>query len=661
MALTRHTSAPEEPAPPAHRLGRRWVGYAAAGLVAAWVVPVATQAGGVSWLLPVVIWGVTASLLRNGQRISDRLVFAAALLAGATCLAGLVMSRWPWGMSPVPVAGTALTTLVLLAVLLRRRPTLPRPVTADLLPLLAGGLAAVVIVLPYWGKPFVDRLALNLTGEDLARHFSLYDAVAAVDSYAFLDRAGTDPYLLPGMQIYPQGSHFLYALLDSFVRSGAPATDPTNSWDHFVGFHIAGYVGFAIAVSWAARWVAGGTLSGWPKVAVTSFVTAALGFSELIAMYVRGFASEIAGLALFAVLVAVLARPPRHTREAIITIAALVVGVGWIYFFLLPFAGALCVAALIGYRHRVRRHWVTAALLTPAATGLAVIPFLVMYAERTSPLADLLPGGPIDGVDRGLTVAIAALVLAGLATVPRSPVLRMVAVQLVLVAVIAIGLGVYQIASVGNLSYYFDKAVHALFVTGLVGLAGVGPLLARYRRSSPASRAAPPRRAWQVATAALVVFGVFASFGAIPLQRPRSEHLEPIRNVSWGIAYAAGVLQDPAMADVITAVLRRYPNPDGRVTQVLYRNGDATYLCSLFVSVLHRDYGTLARSVTPGRPLFADDDSGIVLPMVDRPRRLVVVNNRRLAAQLAGTLASYPDQDVEMVSITVRTRPIPTE
>ena len=65
MALTRHTSAPEEPAPPAHRLGRRWVGYAAAGLVAAWVVPVATQAGGVSWLLPVVIWGVTASLLRT--------------------------------------------------------------------------------------------------------------------------------------------------------------------------------------------------------------------------------------------------------------------------------------------------------------------------------------------------------------------------------------------------------------------------------------------------------------------------------------------------------------------------------------------------------------------------------------------------------------------
>src|SRR5690348_15203265 len=85
-----------------------WVRRRAAWIVpllAAWVVPLLCQLLRVDWLLPPVLLGVTASLLRGTRFLLDRLVLSFALLFGTACAAGLLISVWPWHMQPVPVAG----------------------------------------------------------------------------------------------------------------------------------------------------------------------------------------------------------------------------------------------------------------------------------------------------------------------------------------------------------------------------------------------------------------------------------------------------------------------------------------------------------------------------------------------------------------------------
>jgi hypothetical protein len=657
------TSDTADPTPVTGHRWPMWTLVTAGGLVVAWALPLATHRVGVDWVLPLAIVGLTASLLRSGRSALDRLVLACALLIGATCAAGLVISRWPWGLAPVPVAGTALSALVLVAALLRRRPSLPlTPRGSDLLAVASGLLAAAVVALPYLGRDLTGRMALAALGEDLARHFSLYDAIRIVDGYAFFDRHQSDAYLLPGLQTYPQGSHFLYALLDSFLRSGAEPGSALNAFNHYIGYHIAGYAFFGVVMLWAVRWVAGPALTGWPKAAIYTFVAAAVSFSELVAMFIRGYPSEILGLALFAVLLALLARPPRHTRELIVTVAALLVGIAWVYFFLLPMAGLVAVASLVGFRHRVLPYWPTVLVSALVAVPLAVTPVLVMYADRASPLEDLLPGGPVEGVDRGLTVGLAAVLLAGLATVPRSPVWRTVGTQLVIVATISITLGLYQIASIGHLSYYFDKSVHALFVTCLVGLSGINPLLAKLRRPEPhAGRSALPERRtggrWvrDVAVAGLVCFAILATFGAVPLQRPSAEGVEPLRNVSWGLSHAMGNLQNLGVGRVIGEVLERYPESDGRLTQIVFDGPGASYLSSLFVSVLHRDYGTLHHRPKADAPLYkAKELHRVKVLDYQGPRRIVVVNSPETADALRTVLATRPDLDAEVVEIRIR-------
>src|SRR2546423_15403078 len=80
-------------------------------VVLAWAVPGTAQLLGIDWLLPPLVLVATASLLRVGRTLLDRLMLALCLLLGGTCAAGLPLSVWPWRLQPVPVAILALTVL----------------------------------------------------------------------------------------------------------------------------------------------------------------------------------------------------------------------------------------------------------------------------------------------------------------------------------------------------------------------------------------------------------------------------------------------------------------------------------------------------------------------------------------------------------------------
>ena len=74
---------------------------------------------------------VTAAVIRSGHTLLDRLMVALLLLLGAGITAGLLFTVWPWGLAPVPIAGTAISVLGLFSVFGGRDLRLPRPTLSD--------------------------------------------------------------------------------------------------------------------------------------------------------------------------------------------------------------------------------------------------------------------------------------------------------------------------------------------------------------------------------------------------------------------------------------------------------------------------------------------------------------------------------------------------
>src|SRR6266508_6915041 len=79
------------------RLSRGWRVWLSAAVLC-WLVPVATHLLRIDAVLPVVIWLGTASLLRGGRTLLDRVMLAAGLLVGVVGVAGPPSSVGASGM-----------------------------------------------------------------------------------------------------------------------------------------------------------------------------------------------------------------------------------------------------------------------------------------------------------------------------------------------------------------------------------------------------------------------------------------------------------------------------------------------------------------------------------------------------------------------------------
>ncbi len=215
------------------------------GLALAWLVPLGTHAIGVDLVLPVLLVAALVAVQRGATTLLDRAVLALGQLFGALCVGGLVISWWPWGFNPVPMFGVSFTVLAVLGRLRGVSEQRLRSVSEQRLRGVSeqrlrgaswptiGGRRDVLVVLGWLGVtafaavPFVTRdragrLAIMSPGEDLVRHFGLYDAIGHVQGYAFLHIDEAKP-ILPdvGLLTYPQGTHLLYALLGRFAGIGS--------------------------------------------------------------------------------------------------------------------------------------------------------------------------------------------------------------------------------------------------------------------------------------------------------------------------------------------------------------------------------------------------------------------------------------------------------
>ncbi|WFE60966.1 hypothetical protein [Micromonospora sp. WMMD712] len=637
---------PGRPAWPARRL----VGW----LVVAWVGPLLAYAAGLAGLLPLVLLGLTAGLLRGGRTLLDRLVLAGALLAGATCAAGLLFSAWPWGLHPVPVAGTASTVLLGIAAATGRRPGLPRPVAADALPVGAALLAAVALAWPYLrAGDLAGRLAYAMTGEDNSRHLATVEGIRAVGGYLFTDPQAAARIAPEPMVWYPQGFHLTAALLDTFLRSSTAPAGPADALDHYLGWSVGAWGLLVLAVTWTAQRLAGPWLDLPRALALTGAVTAACLGSELARFVVYGYPGESLGLAAAVLLVAVTCRPVARTGTQVAVVGALCVTVGFAYLMFLPVVAALVAAWLVRDRRRLRRRPRLLAVAMSVAAVLTPLP-AVAGLLRTDQVDNVATGGGVfPRYDAFL--ALVGLVGAGLVAGRRLPVWRRYAGALAAAGVFAAGFLLYFRALGTDPRYYYGKTLHLLLAVLLVGAGALALLLPPPGRTVPGTRAGGGtgrRTAGQRAGArwAVAVALVAACAGAAGLPRGTGLFAQPFgdRVTTWAAAWWSGSLARPGPAASTARALARPPAAPGTVTVVVSDRRREGYLVTLFVSTLQGTAGASGPAVYR-LPLAEPARSAAVVAAVPGPIRFLAAD--AAAARIVEDLLAARPELRERVSV----------
>lgn len=585
MSTVTSRDAGAHPLPRASRRGPvpGWL-LLAGWLAGCWIVPLATHAVHLDAVLPLIILAGLASIQRSARTWLDRLVIASVQLFGVLCVAGLVISVWPWGLHPVPIAGFALTGLVLLAAVTGRRPAPPVPMTgADRLTALAAAAVAVATFEPFVPRDLGGRIGLLAPGEDFARHFVLYDMIGNVGGYAFLHPAAADRLAPAGIPLsdYPQGTHLLYAVLDRFLRSASGSADGVTAMNMMIWLYVATFAFFALAVLWGLRRVAGPGAGAARLFAVLGPAGLYLFLGDPFAVFIRGYPNELVGLLLVAVLTAVVARPLVDAGEQILTLAALVVGISFCYHLFLPFAAVAVACWAWRDRAKVRRHrWpaVVAVLMVPAAL---VTPLLTIGQTAG---AQLQLRGTALTTDRPLVVAW--LVVAGLGLVSRgglrSPARRLLAVEVATALATPGALLVYQYATVGRSAYYFEKTLHLLLVVLVVAAGSAARLLPGTAVPGPATRSARLRALAPGAATVLVATLVLAGLGG-------PWHSRPLASSGLRAALALEIGTPQGGRDAVR-MARMYPDAGGATNVDLMHTPYANVFGTLFGSAMQRDY-----------------------------------------------------------------------
>ncbi|WP_018350314.1 DUF2029 domain-containing protein [Longispora albida] len=627
-----------------------------AAIAAGWGVSAAAYFTGVAAILPLLVLLLAMSLVRGARTVLDQFVVAFSVLFGVTCLAGIGLSLWPWQLHPLPVAGAALTALALFAALTGRRPRLAtRWRLADSLAALAAAAFAALVLRPFLGTDLAGRLGFIAKGEDFARHFIVYDSIGQIGGYTFLDPAGAERYNHPGLSLesYPQGMHFVLALLDRFWRSsGAPQADGTAAMDWLVWSYVAIFAFLGLAVIWAARRLAGFRLTAGRALLVFTVIVAWLYFGDPSGIFVRGFPNEILALGLMAIVAGLVARPLTSAGEQAVVLGTLLAAVAFTYYMFLPVAAPLVLYWLVSRR---RRAWAAkGAVLTGLGLAVAGLVPIVANAKANKGSQLLLPGEIIP-TSRSMTQILVLLALLGLVLAGglRSRSRRAMLLALGAAVALVAGISGYQKIMIGQSIYYNEKAYHLLIILALAALGGMVHWLPR--PSWRGRRLLPAALALVVLAAGVLVIGV----------RPRSARSSAVRAAQlFQGTYGA---KPGGTANAIRTT-RLYPDGAGKATVDLSHGDMRDFFSTLYGSVMQRDYRngaswyTLLWEGMDPQPTIEDFDYRVTTS--SRPVRFVVSDPAvtRLKASKPGEkaptnleaaerlAAKYPDR-VEIVRL----------
>ncbi|MEU6025052.1 hypothetical protein [Micromonospora sp. NPDC047134] len=558
-----------------------------AALPAAWLLPLAAVALDARWVLPPLVLLATASLLRGGRTLLDRLLLATVLLVCLTTAAGLIFAVWPWGMDPVAVSGTALTALLLTAGITGRRPTLPRPAWTDLLPILGTGA-----LLWYLAQPLIragelgSRLSILNRGEDYLRHLSLVDVIGRHGGYLFVDPGSVREDLFSALVHYPQGWHLLVALLDGHRIPPGGGSAGTAAVEPFLWWNLATFGLLVLALLWAAQRLPG-PLHPLSRGVLTVVVGALILGSQLPRMLLSGYPTETIGLTLTVVLAALVARPLAAPREHFLLLGALLVGIGYTYYLFLPAAGVLVLGALLLRHREVRRLRRSTLVIGLTAALLAPVPILlgVFRANQTESLAATV--GP-DLTETWLALGglgafvVPALLLHAVRIGRADPAWRRWLFVLLVSVALTLAIGQASISLSGQAGYYFNKAGHLTTVLLIVGTAAVVRLL-------PVPTRGRAVRTVVAACTAVIVAAATVWFGGVTGWQRSLLVVEPD---SWAQRWVHQHIDPPTRsAAVCEQVHQRYPAVEGATTLILDRRPSQSYLANICISTLQGTTG----------------------------------------------------------------------
>lgn len=584
------------------------------GIALAWLIPLGAHAVGVDLILPVLLVAAVVAVQRGATTLLDRVVLALGQLFGALCVGGLVMSWWPWGFNPVLVFGLAFTAVAAVGAVPTKRPK--RGDRRDALVVLGWLAVTALVAVPFVARDRAGRLALMAPGEDLIRHFGLYDAIRHVQGYAFLHIDQAKPVMPDvGILTYPQATHFLYALLGRLAGGGG--------LDWFLWCELGSYSFLVLAVLWAVRRVAGPGAAPLALALVLAPVAAYLLFGDLISVFTRNFPNELMALALVALLTAVLARPLHRTGEQVLTVCALLVGLSFTYYLYLPPIGLAALIWAIARRRRLRWWLLAGVVATPL---LVITPLSNPSAQRGSVL--VVPGTALE-VDRPVLAVLVVAAIIGLVAVRRAPAVRVLSLIFAWVLAADAILAIYQLVVVGRTVYYFEKLLHLLIVVALVALGTV----ARVRQ---------PVRFVRFAAVSAAACALLAALSGPYHTKPGSYGLKLVLLVEKGspdagrdtIAIAEQYPSGPVVVDLMHT---RYANSFATACGAALRRdvaATAPWVALLWPTAPYRTYADVEKVVTasPGPVrLLVSDPSVHTLAGPNGPSNLDIA--QRLAAE----------------------------
>ena len=581
-----------------------WYGLA---LLGAWLIPVATHLLRVDLVLVPLVIVATASVLRTGGTLLDRLMLALFLDAATAIAGGIGFTFWPWGFQPIAVAGCALTGIVGYSALTGTPPRLPRRFSgADLAVVGTWIAASYIAAAPFLRAKGSDRIAYALINNDRLHHYNLFDSIRSIGGYTMLNFEPVRNQVADGMgRNYPPAAHYLYALLDSFTMSGRPAGDPIHEVDRYFLYVALGSGFLAASIVWGAKWVAGPAVRGWPATLVASAIgtIAATGF--LTTLVWEGFDSEIIGLAFLALTIAVLLRPAKGVVTQAVFVGAGVASVSFSYTLMLLFVVPAVVVVGVTRRRELRNHWRPLLVIALVAGAVAALPVIMPRLNTGfTGTSMILFGGFVARTSRTLLYSLVALGFAGILlsrTARRSQVVRMTALTLGFGVLAAIGLWQYMETHAGG-GYYFEKAVHGLFIVALVCL---GPVAFTFRRDAfgglrPATRG----RIWKnsAAGAAALLAGVLIS-GGITWGKTvyNRDLLTPGPDTTWAKVWDGGDVYVAPYANTVDRLVKDgYINgAGGKPTMILLDdNAGINESLSLIAATLNRNMGMVVMQVT---------------------------------------------------------------
>ncbi|MFI9321530.1 hypothetical protein ACIGXI_17335 [Kitasatospora aureofaciens] len=488
----------------------------AGGLALSWLVPTGLVALHLGILLLPLLLVATASVIRVGGVLLDRLFVAALILFGGVLTLGLVFSLWPWGLSPVATTGTMFSVLTVAAWAARRAPRLPlRFRWSDLLVVGTFGGLWHYLYHPVAGATAAERVAFFATSEDRLSHFSFFSAIEGVGGFNFFHQDAAKAYLMPPSEVtYPQGSHFLLAWTDTLVHSAANPGDMLQTMNRYFLYLLVAYALFCTALVWAARWIGGPRLRGWRAAAVCATVGSIMFASNYMDLLVHGFDSTFIGLLLIALALAVLVRPAMGRTEFVLAASAGLITVTFTYNIYGAFVGVALLGALVAHRRKFAGYWwwTLGALL--CALGVAALPSVLSVMGNLDVASASNMNGPSVGADRSVLIGGGLLGLLA-AAMPRSR--RTATGQAHLAVLLGTGavlsaFAAYQLHSIGRYSYYFHKMTAVGVVVALISVGAVGVMLQTpYRGTSRAL----PRRLGELALSGLAVAAALSMFANV--------------------------------------------------------------------------------------------------------------------------------------------------